>query len=129
MRAGHGQLVFACYLAIHSLVLESIFAHLEIACVLASLRSLLFHLLTHSRQGLLEFLHGHTAILIQIELFHEHLNFFLEGREAIRLRQELLDFVGSDRATAIFINSSESVLEFLIGEDIDAESVDKIRLE
>ena len=61
---GHGQFILACHLIAHSLVLEPVLLHLELASVLLGSCCLVIHLLTYADQRLLELFQGNLAVVV-----------------------------------------------------------------
>lgn len=127
--ASHGQFVLILNITLHSLVLEAVLTHLLSTCVLSALGGALIHLCSNPGQGGFELFQGHAAILVQIELFHESSDLILEWWKPIRLCQQHFDLVGGNRARVVLVDAPESGLEFLVGENVDAEGVNQIGTE
>ncbi len=96
--ACHGQLVFTLDFALHATVLDSVFTHLLSARVFTASGCFLCSLLSHAHQSALELVKGHPPVLIQIELFHEHFDFFFQRGEAVSFSQKVLDLIRGDGA-------------------------------
>ncbi len=117
------QFVLFLNVVIDSLVLETISLELLETCVFFRVVGLRVELLLHALQGLQELLERDLAVVVQVELFHEQIDFFFQRGEAIRFKKEFFDFVGGDEATAVPVYLLESCFEFFWRENVDAEGV------
>ena len=126
---GYWLLVLVLDLTFHASVFVTVIAHLVPALVLLGSRGFCVNSVTDADEGSLELLPRNAAISIGVEFLHEHLDLLLEGREAVHIEQHLLDLLSSDVPAVILVEAAEAGLELIIGEDVDANSVNEGRLE
>lgn len=127
--AGHRKLVLVGDLAVEPTVLNAVLAHLKVAAVLTALVGFAVHLFAHANERRLELIDGNLAVIIQIELLHEHLDFLFEWWEPVSLGQKLLNLIRGDSSATIAVNTAERRLELLVGEDVNAQCVNEVGLE
>lgn len=121
-------LVLVLYLAAHPPVLESVVLHLGEALVLLGPAGLVVDDVAQTSQRRTELLPGDLAVLVRVELLHEHAHLVLKRGEPVGVEQQVFNFVGGDEAAVVHVHSLEAGFEFLLCEDVDAERTDEGRL-
>ena len=98
LRAGHWLFVFSLQVVTHAHVLITVGTHLFPAGVFFGSAGLFVNRLFDFAEAGLELLPGHLAIVVGVEIIHEHLNFFFEGREPVSVVEHVFHFVDGDSA-------------------------------
>ena len=100
-------------------MLKSVAMHLIERSILFAYILLGIKIGSHFSQSSFEFFKGNFAVIISIEFFHEHLDLFFKSWVSESFVKEFFNFIRSYESGIVFINSFESLFEFLVGVYVD----------